>query len=400
METNQFEQFNQVGNPATIGVLGIAPTAAPVQAGEVTEVTSLRPQNLINRDATRYVVMAGDLMTEAVKQNFKSIEGGQLGGAWFPVTEIPCLWRFHGLVSRGRITPVTNKPVQAWQDETIAKKKSTDIAEIRMSEGLKPANAPMFDNVGNRLNYTPNVYRTEFAYDSLRSILDADRSPYANQGFVEVAALEGVDWAAQTVQDIQRFLFKNWDALVAGTEKMPFLLREFVAHIQTRRRATNETAIINVADAFLESADKFRGYAERTVETAKRLAARSVNDKGFATEISLYARFLAAQCEIEVEAPSVARTISMMGTQPVAPVTGKETMSAEEMSLKERELALREEELLIEKIKLGLAPNPAAIEVPLPPSNVPVLVDNAVKIEVPPTTEIVIDQVKNKPKAK
>jgi len=343
MQTEQFNQFNPVGTPPPVNTHpNNATTKNPIQGAEVSQVTTLRPQTAIVRDTPRYVVMAGDLMTDSVKDNFKAIQGTHLGGQWFSTTEIPCLWKFSGFVHRGRITPLIKKPVQAWQDESISKRKSTDIAEIRQPDGSMLSAG------------VESVYRPEYPYDSLQSIL-SERSPHFDNGFTEVTALEGIEWDIGTVQDIQQYFFKNWEALESGAERLPFLLREFEALIRGKRNETREPALVEVAEAFLESAGKFRAYAARIVTVSKNLADRSVNDRGYASEVSSYARFLAAQIEMDVEAPSIAKTISMMNTNQQQPAQVQPTgMSEKELELKERELNLREQELRFKMHELGM----------------------------------------------
>src|SRR6185369_9493103 len=101
-ETNQFNQFGGTA-PAPAGILataGAARAKSPAMDGQDSMETGspvkLEPRQKIRRDVPRYVVLAGCLMPEATKRNFRSFQGWQVGGQWYSLSEIPCLWRHKG----------------------------------------------------------------------------------------------------------------------------------------------------------------------------------------------------------------------------------------------------------------------------------------------------------------
>src|SRR5688572_7244183 len=94
---------------------------------EVGESVTTRPMLGVNRDAIRYVVMAGDLMPPATKRNFKDLPGAHLGGQHFSLSEIPALWKFQGFITRGRITPLMKNAVKAGSSEKISQERAKDI---------------------------------------------------------------------------------------------------------------------------------------------------------------------------------------------------------------------------------------------------------------------------------
>lgn len=333
--TNQFDNSTMIGAPS------LPPPQSPdhnVQSMEVGETANLKPRQSIRRDIPRYVVQAGDLLPDATKRNWKGLHGYQIGGMHFDLTEIPCLWKFSGFVTRARLTPLIKKPTMAFQAEEIAKKKQEQIAETI--------------STGGEVRESPEAFRMVFPWDSLQS-LKSDH--IVRKGLVEVEALVGVEWELRVVQEIQKFFFPNWADIEAGKASLPFTVREFVAHIERQMSGTNESVLLSVGDAYLESAGRFKVYCEEVVQRAKDLAMRGANDNGYVAPVSPLARHLAAQIEVSVEAKQT--VVVQQGGNAAAPVAAG--VSADELELRRRELAAKEEELRIKRIELGLDPAPA-----------------------------------------
>lgn len=302
----------------------------PSQSMEVGESVKLKPKFEISRDATRYVVQAGDLLPDATKRNWKGLQGYQIGGMHFDLTEIPCLWKFSGFITRGRITPLIKKPVIAFQAEGIVKKKAEQVAEILDRGGI--------------VTESTEVRRMAYPWDSLRSLL-AEHN--VRKGIVEITALEGVEWDLRIAQELQLYFFPNWAEIEAGRAAIPFTVREFIAHIESRLGGSHDTAIQAVGAAYLESASRFKVYAEEVVQKTKDLAQRGALESGYVMTVSALARHLAAQVEMSVEAK---QTVVFQG----AGTAASAGVSDAEIALRNREMAIEEEKLRIERIKLGI----------------------------------------------
>lgn len=307
----------------------------PPQSMEIGSTINLKPTHAINRDTPRYVLTVGDHLPPVTKRNFRGILGSQLGGQVFDLIEVPCLWKFSGFVTRGRLTPLIKKPVMAFQAEEIVKKKAKEIAEVTLATGVVQA--------------MPEVYRMSFPWDSLQTLLTDHLS---KKGIVEVTALEGIDWDLRVVQEIQSFFFPNWDELEAGTAELPFMVKDFVAHIESRKRSTDEDTLISVADAYLESADKFQAYAIEVVQTAKESVKRGMNDRGWSAVVGPYAAHLAAQIGVNIETNQTV-VVQQNGSASVA-------TSPEENDYRRREIEAMEESNRLRALEFGAktAPQP------------------------------------------
>jgi hypothetical protein len=313
---------------------GSAPTLQGNSPMEIGDTVTLRPRNNIRRDVPRYIVQAGDLLPPATKRSFAGIQGVHLGGEWHDLVSMPCLWKFQGFITRGRITPLIKKPVMAFAAEEIVRKREQEVAEIIEKTGQKVE--------------LPAVYRTVFPWDTLRSLM-AEHSSI--QGVTEVTALEAIDWDTGVVQEIQTFFFPNWEDLVAGRDEMPFLLKDFRAHIRSRQELTGDDTIKAVADAYLESCDKFEVYANQVVQSSKEAVRRGMNDLGWAATHQPFHIHLAAQIGVTLESsPTV--IVNNQGQSPA--VEGG--MSAAEIEIKKREIAAQEEANRLKRIELGLEP--------------------------------------------
>lgn len=287
---------------------------------------NLRSRKEIRRDVERYIVLAGDLMDTATNRNWKGLQGYQLGGKWFDLTEVPCLWKFQGFVTRGRITPLIKTAVMAYQAEEIVKKKAEEVAEVRNETG--------------EMTEMPNVYRNAWPYDSLQSIAG---SVYGGQGFVEIPVLEGISWEEQVAQKYQKFFFQDWDAILANTAQLPFKLDDFAAHIERRMKSSSDDIIMAIGDAYLESVDKTKIYMGEVVNLAKNANSRGMNDKGYLAPISGLAKHYAAQLGISIE-KDAQQTVVVQGS-------GTQTGNDE---LELRKIAAQEEANRLKAIELGL----------------------------------------------
>lgn len=365
-------QINQSGTDPglTATVLG---KPNQQQSMENSSIATMKPKQLIRRDVPRYVVLAGDLMPDGTKRNFRTFQGYQVGGQFFDLIDVPCLWKFSGFLTRGRITPLIKRPVMKFQNEIadeIAKhKQADDYAEVIGPNG--------------EIQQQVTPYRTEFPWDSLQTLLAQHNTM---MGITEVEALEGIDWDLRVVQTIQDFYFPQWEQILLGKSKMPFKLKDFVAHIEARKslaaQADAQMDIVeSVGDAYLESAEKFGIYAKDAVDKAKELFARGTNDKGFLAPISAYAQHLAAQLGINLER----ETQIIVPAQQMQPVT-----SDEDRDLERRKVAAMEEANRIAALQLG---GVAAIkDEPKTAQTVSAPAGESMEVDGPETEDVAIEE--------
>jgi hypothetical protein len=327
--TNQFDP-----NPAAPATGNIVQPSSM----EVNDIARLKPRNEIRRDVPRYIVQAGDLLPPSTKRNWKLMQGFQLGGQWFDQTDIPCLWKFQGFITRGRITPLIKRPVMCFQAEEKAKKKAEEIAEVAAATGQPQA--------------VPEVYRMSFPWDSLQSLLSEFN---AVKGVTEVTVLEAVEWETGIVQEIQKFFFPNWEEIIAARAEMPFTVSDFRTHIKSRIAGTNEDTLISVGEAYLESAEKFEMFARQVVQHAREAVGRGMNEQGWAAVFSPFQQHLADQIGVTLEnKPTV--IVQQQGQAQPAVAVATNGLSPKELELKEREINAIEEANRLKAAELGLTP--------------------------------------------
>lgn len=311
--------------------MGVPATPPPEASMEIGEGVTLRPVNAINRDTPRYVLYAGDRMPPATKRNFADKPGVNLGGELYSLIDVPTLWKFQGFLSRGRLTPLLKHAVIAFDAEEIVKKKAKEVAEIRTST--------------DQVISMPEVRRTVFPWDGLQTLMQEVNQ---RRGATHVAALDGIEWNAGIVQEIQRHFFPNWAELESGSGELPFTVNAFRRHIESRIAASSESTIQNVGAAYMEAIEKFEIFANRTVDSAVDGVRRGMNEKGWSQTYTDYHRHLAAQIEKDLD--NSPKVIVQGGASAPAPAQG---MSEAEIALKTREIEAMEESNRLKAVELG-----------------------------------------------
>lgn len=324
---NQFEQSNQFAQPQNF-VTSPHHSAAKVIEVEITdEPVIVRQRNQIIRDAPRYVVTAGDLLTPTKKLQLQAFSGSAMGGMWFDGEEIPSLWRTQGFVLRGRITPLLKRPQRAFSHEEIHVKKTGDkIEEVQQAREV------------------PGVFRPSYPYDSMISLI----AFAGRKGLVAVEELEGIDYGSGIIQQIQEFITPDARDFLTGQKKLPLLLDEFERYIDARRAATSETLIRAVCEAFLRSAQAFRKYANEIIDFNRLGYDRGVSPSGFRQRITEVARLYAAQ---------LGRRVDPQDSQQIIVQSSPAALKSEaELELERKRLELEERRLAVEEARLGLRP--------------------------------------------
>lgn len=307
---------------------------------------SQQPQTTENREAVRYVVMAGDLMMPETKRNMRSLPGVHIGGHLFSVTDFPGLWKSHGMIHRGRIVPILKKAVMKAHNEL------TDAEEAMMTRQESAAGA----SNGQAVQLTaPSVIR--YPLDTLMSLR---QTIYAKRGIEEVEELTGVEWETGLAQEIQLKIFPNWPDIEANKASLPFTVREFTDYINEQKAKATDAVIKAICDTFLTSAEKFKLFATEQVENVKAKVARGVNAKGYSDLIYPYHRHLAAQIEVSLEKDTIVQ-VQTNGSQPAG-------ASEAEIELKRRQIEAMEKanELKERELALAVGQNDTKAETPTP----------------------------------
>lgn len=303
---------------------------------EVTDAITVAPKMTGNLEANRYIVLAGDFMPPATKRNLNQLPGIALGGFQFNPQETPGLWKFHYLVSRGRITPILKSVVRAHVAEEISQKAGKgDRGRIETEGGMTDI---------------AEAVRTVHPGSTMGSLMNEH---YWRRGFVEIESLSGILWDTGIVQELQELVFPNWNEYVLGREQVPFTLREFEAYIESRREVSDDSVFQDVLNAFIASADKYRIYGLDVIQKAEELVKRGANDKGYMNRFTGYHRHLAAVLEVTLEDKP---TVIVQGG------TNGGGMSAEEIELRKREIALKERELELLEQRMAARQAPVTAE--------------------------------------
>lgn len=327
---------------SSFGNVGAVAARIPMQ--NEAEAPRIAPKNAIKRDIPRYTILAGDLLIESKKRSFQMFADIELGGNWYPLRQIPCLYPFQGFVTRGRITPLLKTTQKAQGAEQIVAEKKGDGAVVGEGENERPLNG---------------VFRPVFPYDSMLSL----QSIGGNSGVVFVPELEGIEWNSGIVQQIQNFILDGWGSPGFA---LPTLLSEFESIIEKRSRNTGESLIKAVCARYIESANTFRVFANAEID--KNLLSvdqNRVQQSGHHQPITEQSRLYAAQLGRSLDADRTV-VVQAQGTQVS---DADRDLRERELAVRERELALKEQELNGGKPPVGAAAPQAAVETSDAPVN-------------------------------
>jgi len=265
-------------NNAVLGGTATAP-AFSMELGDVVP-RAVNPHD-INREATRYLVFVGDLITAPQKRERKDlISGGEYYGGHFKT-----LLRSKGLLRKCQITPL----------EVAYDFISSQVLGDNPTR-LVIANQQGDPRTGTQLNSIPVM-----PGDEIKGILAMDRNhSFGSKGVMEIESLQGVDYADFVNSGLQKDIFPNWDQIMLGVEALPVKLSEIVAGLNERRQNASADAK-SIIDVYLESASRFRIWGTDYCKFSSQLVRQPLNAQGFAHTYSALAESLFDQLEIRRE---------------------------------------------------------------------------------------------------
>jgi len=242
--------------------------------------------DLVNREATRYLFFAGDIITPRRKQERKDLaHGGEESAS-------PCLWRARHFIRRGRITPLEYGP--RWDIEPRVPAGTRTIAVI--DHGGNPTILE-----GSALLGIP-TYPGEAIFEII-----ATGDEGMPMGIVELNSLRGVDYVDVAKENYQHLFFPTYPNL-------PPTLRELEDTIRKVRSV--ESVVNEIKSDMLDSCARFRLYGTAKVEREHQLMRKPANEAGYVFGYSQLAETLLPQLEIPRQD---------QGLQTMAQLTGKIT---------------------------------------------------------------------------
>lgn len=243
--------------------------------------------HLVTRERSRCLFWAGDLFTPTQKA---SVERFKAGGEELPPLLAPTLWFTGFILKTCAFTPLYKKLVKAHADVRKGE------GGISLHQVEVPRGDGTFENASNYYEAYPGQDMQMFVDDY-----------YSALGVVEITALQGEEEASGKRASLQRHFFPDWDGYERGEIPYPATLRERVALIEDGIARANSEAGRETGAQMLESARRFRVWAEKQININRNLVNAGVNEKGYSVGWSPLVRHLAAQLEIELTPENQAR---------------------------------------------------------------------------------------------
>ena len=232
----------------------------------------------INREATRYLVFVGDLISAPQKRERTDLV---MGGEYFG-THFKTLVKSRGLLRRCQITPM---------------EKAYDHISPAMM-GDNPTNLTVSGVTGtpqNPLNSIPVM-----PGDEIRGIVAMDRNhQFGSKGIIEVESLRGIDARDFQRSGLQQEIIPNWDNIMLGVEALPITLRELRTNLNARRDEVSIDAK-SIIDVYLDSCERWMLWGKDYLKFSSALVRTPMSD-GFAHVYSPLAEQLFIQLEIKRE---------------------------------------------------------------------------------------------------
>lgn len=236
--------------------LGTAPALESIDLAE--EVPIAENPHEINREATRYIGFAGDIITPSQKRERPDLRlGGEYLGQNFKT-----LVRSKGLVRRCQITPM-----EVGFDFFSADMLGDDanLHVVTTVEHNENGRGALQASPGGRLNGV-KVYPG----DELKGLMAANNDK-TNKGFVEFTQLAGVEYKDFKASGLQEFVFPEWKDILLGVGELPIKLSELELHFRTRRNDTSDDSIKGILDAWLQSCDIYRNWGMNYLKFSSQL---------------------------------------------------------------------------------------------------------------------------------
>lgn len=265
--------------------LGTAPAIASIDLAEEIPV-AVNP-NEVDREATRYIGFAGDIIGSSQKRERPDLRiGGEYLGQQYRT-----LIRSKGLVRRCQITPM-EMGFDFFSADMLGDDANLHVVTtVSHDENGRGALQASPAGALNGVRVYPG--------DELKSVLAGERNN-TSKGIVEFASLAGTDYADFKASGMQTFLFPQWNEIALGVESLPNKISELEAHFKERKGATTDTTIRSVCDDWLRSCDIYRTWGTGYLKTASQLV-KVPAYQGFVHTYSEIAEMLFVQLEIRRE---------------------------------------------------------------------------------------------------
>lgn len=231
-------------------------------------------RNIINREDTRYLFIALDLIEPQRKQEQAEYEhGGEMLQGF-------CSWRTRGFLRRCRITPL----------EIGFDPQPRDLIPEGASVVEVPVPLPERQVALTGLSHVPQVMVRTYPGEEINSILYNQHR--LERGVVEVRRFLGEAWDKNRMDEMQRFFFPQYPQL-------PPTLRGVQELIEQARKRSSDTFFKDTADDMSLSCERGRSWGMTMLEREHANVRKGTNAAGEAYTYSPLAQVLLPQLEVE-----------------------------------------------------------------------------------------------------
>ena len=231
-------------------------------------------KNVINREDTRYLFIALDLIEEQRKQEQTEYEhGGEMIQGF-------CSFRTRGFLRRCRITPL----------EMGLDPQPRDLIAEGASVVTIPIPLPERQAALTGLSHAEQVFVRVYPGEEINSILYNQHR--MERGVVEIKALMREPWDKKKMDDLQRFFFPTYPNL-------PGTLREIEELIRAAKARTGDEMLRSIADDMLLGCTRSRQWAMTVLENEHGNVRKGTNAAGEAYTYSPLAQVLLPQLEVQ-----------------------------------------------------------------------------------------------------
>lgn len=282
METNETPYQN-----LSAQFRGLGTATAPESIDLAEDIPVATNFNEVNREATRYLVFAGDKLVPSQKRERPDLRtGGEYFGQGFKT-----LIRSKGLVRRCQITPL-EVGFDFMSNDMVG-----DDANLHVVTTVNH-NDP---NRGGMQAHTVGPLNGIKVYpgDEIKGILQGERNN-TSSGIVEIKQLAGVEYADFRASGLQEFIFPEWAKIVAGIGVLPNKISALQAHLTERKNATSDQDIKSVIEVYEASCDQYRTWGMNYLKFSSQLV-RLPAHQGFVHTYSELAEMLFEQLEVRRE---------------------------------------------------------------------------------------------------
>jgi hypothetical protein len=231
-------------------------------------------RNIINREDTRYLFLALDLIEPQRKQEQVEYEhGGEMLQGF-------CSWRTHGFLRRCRITPL----------EMGHDPQPRDLIAEGASVVTIPIPLPERQAALTGLSHAEQVFVRVYPGEEINSILYNQHR--MERGVVEIKALMREAWDKEKMDALQRFFFPTYP-------KLPATLREIENLIKAARTRTEGETLHSIADDMLLGCARSRTWGMTMLEHEHANVRKGTNAAGESYTYSPLAEVLLPQLEVQ-----------------------------------------------------------------------------------------------------